>query len=228
MTTTSANQPVALVLGDNIFYGPGLGAQLRRFADVDGAAIFGYQVADPSSYGVVDVRPGGPCDLSGGEARASAQPLRRARASTSTVTTSSSTRAPYGRRARGELEITDLNRIYLEAGRLHVEVMPRGTAWLDTGTVHVADRGGQLRPGDRGAAGPQDRLPRGGRLAHGLPRRRGPRAPRADSLTEERVRRVPAGPARRALLGKRRRPSRPSVGRPSVEPPVGRACRDHG
>ena len=47
------DEPVALVLGDNIFYGPGLGAQLRRFADVDGAAIFGYRVADPSAYGVV-------------------------------------------------------------------------------------------------------------------------------------------------------------------------------
>ncbi len=71
------DEPVALVLGDNIFYGPGLGTTLTRFSDVDGAAIFGYRVADPSAYGVVDLRRGRPGDVTGGEAGAPAQPLRR-------------------------------------------------------------------------------------------------------------------------------------------------------
>ncbi len=128
------DEPVALVLGDNIFYGPGLGLQLRRFEDVDGAAIFGYRVADPSSYGVVDFDEN-----------------RRATSLEEKPTQPRSHYAVPGLyfygpdvvehartltpSARGELEITDLNRIYLEAGRLYVEVMPRGTAWLDTGTV---------------------------------------------------------------------------------------------
>ena len=127
-------EPVALVLGDNIFYGPGLGLQLRRFADVDGAAIFGYRVADPSSYGVVSF------DEEGRATSLEEKPehARRHYAIPGLyfygpdVVELARTLTPS---ARGELEITDLNRIYLEAGRLYVEVMPRGTAWLDTGTV---------------------------------------------------------------------------------------------
>jgi glucose-1-phosphate thymidylyltransferase len=127
-------EPVALVLGDNIFYGPGLGLQLRRFADIDGAAIFGYRVADPSAYGVVtfdenhratslEEKPTNPSSHYAVPGLYFYGPdvVEHAR----TLTPS----------ARGELEITDLNRRYLEAGRLYVEVMPRGTAWLDTGTV---------------------------------------------------------------------------------------------
>jgi len=124
---------VALVLGDNIFHGPGLGTRLRRFSDVEGAAIFGYQVADPTAYGVVEFDPQG---------RAlSLQEKPTAPRSTyavpglyfydNDVVGYAKSLAPS---PRGELEITDLNRIYLEAGRLHVEVLPRGTAWLDTGT----------------------------------------------------------------------------------------------
>jgi len=127
-------EPVALVLGDNIFYGPGLGLQLRRFADVDGAAIFGYRVADPSSYGVVSFDEEG-------RAPSLEEKPEHARSHYAIpglyfygpdVVELARTLTPS---ARGELEITDLNRIYLEAGRLYVEVMPRGTAWLDTGTV---------------------------------------------------------------------------------------------
>jgi glucose-1-phosphate thymidylyltransferase len=128
------DEPVALVLGDNIFYGPGLGEKLRRFADIDGAAIFGYRVADPSSYGVVAFdREGRATSLEEKpeEPRSHFAVPGLYFYGTDVVDLAGSLRPS----ARGELEITDLNRIYLEQGRLYVEVMHRGTAWLDTGTV---------------------------------------------------------------------------------------------
>lgn len=128
------DEPVALVLGDNIFYGPGLGTRLRRFRDVDGGAIFAYRVADPSAYGVVDFD-------AEGRATAIQEKPTRPRSDFAVpglyfygpdVVDIAAGLTPS---ARGELEITDVNRAYLEQGRLRVEILPRGTAWLDTGTV---------------------------------------------------------------------------------------------
>ena len=124
---------VALILGDNIFYGPGMGHRLRDFHDVDGGAIFGYRVAEPSAYGVVEF------DADGRAVSLEEKPARpRSEYAvpglyfySNDVVSMAEELKPS---ARGELEITDINRGYLEQGRLRVRVLPRGTAWLDTGT----------------------------------------------------------------------------------------------
>jgi glucose-1-phosphate thymidylyltransferase len=150
------SEPVAMILGDNIFYGYGLGAQLKQHTTPDGGAVFAYHVADPERYGVVEFddhhhavsieeKPAVPksnyavvglyfYDNDVLEIAAATEPS-----------------------ARGEIEITDVNREYLRRGKLRVGVLDRGTAWLDTGTfdsmmaaaeyVHVIEARQGLRIG---------------------------------------------------------------------------------
>ncbi|MCA0437630.1 MAG: glucose-1-phosphate thymidylyltransferase RfbA [Actinobacteria bacterium] len=127
------SEEAALVLGDNIFYGPGLGTRLDAIRGLDGGLVFAYRVSDPRAYGVIEF------DGTGRAISIEEKP--------------DSPRSPYavpglyfydnevveiarGLRPspRGEYEITDINRHYLERGKLTVQVLPRGTAWLDTGT----------------------------------------------------------------------------------------------
>ncbi|MFM1817036.1 MAG: hypothetical protein RLZ98_3731, partial [Pseudomonadota bacterium] len=129
-----AGEPSALVLGDNIFYGAGLSAMMQRAnARIHGATVFGYAVRDPERYGVVSFDKSGRVETIEEKPR---QPKShfavtglyfydgRASAFAKKVKPS----------ARGELEITSLNNMYLEDGGLHVELLGRGYAWLDTGT----------------------------------------------------------------------------------------------
>lgn len=127
-------QPSALVLGDNIFYGQGFGSYLSRaHGRQSGATVFGYQVSDPSQYGVISFNADGRPDKIEEKPKAPKSHWavtglyfydQRAVEFAKTIKPS----------PRGELEITDINRLYLEAGDIHVEMLSRGFAWLDTGT----------------------------------------------------------------------------------------------
>ena len=138
------NEPAALVLGDNLFYGHDLVKSLERAsARAAGSTIFGYHVADPKSYGVVEFAPDGRV-VSLEEKPA--QPKSNYAIpgiyfyDADVVALSRSLKPSK----RGELEITDLNRLYLERGDLHVELLGRGTAWLDTGTHDSLLEAGQF------------------------------------------------------------------------------------
>ena len=137
------NENVALILGDNIFYGSGLGRQLSRFSNVDGASIFAYWVSNPKEYGVVEF------DEAGAAISLEEKP----------ITPKSHYAIPglyfYDNQVveiaknlkpsqRNEYEITDVNRAYLAAGKLQVEVLERGTAWLDTGTFESLSEAGNF------------------------------------------------------------------------------------
>lgn len=124
---------VCLVLGDNIFYGPRMGNQLERFSRINGAAVFAYWVSEPEAYGVVEFDP------TGRAVSIEEKPLKPKSNYAvpgiyfydNDVIEIAANLEPS---ARGEYEISDINSEYLRRGKLQVEVLPRGTAWLDTGT----------------------------------------------------------------------------------------------
>ncbi|MFM7310578.1 MAG: glucose-1-phosphate thymidylyltransferase RfbA [Flavobacteriales bacterium] len=135
-------EKVALVLGDNIFYGRGMGKMMRENIDIDGGLVYAYHVSDPERYGVVEF------DANGKAVSIEEKP-KNPRSNyavpglyfydNDVVEIARSLRPS----ARGEYEITDVNRTYLERGKLQVQRMDRGTAWLDTGTFASLMQAGQ-------------------------------------------------------------------------------------
>ncbi len=135
----------ALILGDNLFHGPGLGTHLRQNTDVTGALIFAYQVKDPERYGVVEF------DEAGRVLSIEEKPTApKSTYAVPGIYFYDERASEFARRLtpslRGELEITALNSAYLERGELRVEVLARSTTWLDTGTHEsLYEAGGLIR-----------------------------------------------------------------------------------
>jgi glucose-1-phosphate thymidylyltransferase len=134
---------VALILGDNIFYGVGLGSSLKSISDPDGGVVFAYHVSDPERYGVVEF------DENNKVISIEEKPAKPKSNFAvpglyfydNEVVNIAKNLKPS---ARGEYEITDVNKKYLEAGKLKVSIMDRGTAWLDTGTFPSLMQAGQF------------------------------------------------------------------------------------
>ncbi len=137
------SDPAALVLGDNIFYGSGMGTLLKKKSNPDGAVVFAYQVHDPERYGVVEFDKNNRV-LSIEEKPE--QPKSNYAVpglyfyDNEVVAIAKSIKPSH----RGELEITDINKVYLEKGKLEVGVLDRGTAWLDTGTFDSLIEAGEF------------------------------------------------------------------------------------
>jgi glucose-1-phosphate thymidylyltransferase len=137
------NDKVALVLGDNIFYGAGLGRLLQQHQDPSGGVVFAYHVSDPERYGVVEF------DEKGTAMSIEEKPTQPKSNYAvpglyfydNSVVQVAKTLKPS---ARGEYEITDVNKYYLEHGKLKVGILDRGTAWLDTGTFASLTQAGQF------------------------------------------------------------------------------------
>lgn len=133
------NDCAALILGDNIFYGPGFSATLKnavkRSATLGGATVFGYQVKDPERFGVVSFNDKGIVETIEEKPQ-----IPKSNYAVTGLYFYDNKVVEYAKNlkpsARGELEITDLNKRYLEKGELNVELLGRGFAWLDTGTHH--------------------------------------------------------------------------------------------
>jgi glucose-1-phosphate thymidylyltransferase len=124
----------ALILGDNLLYGSGLGASLNNLGNLSGATIFGYEVADPSNYGVVEIDSR--LKIQSLEEKPKKPKSKYAVPGLYFYDESVIDRARELKpSSRGELEITDLNNSYLKDGKLNVIILERGTAWLDTGSI---------------------------------------------------------------------------------------------